>query len=101
MIAFDGTNWNYVGTFCFTPGEADYTSLAVYKGTPYVAFKDVANGGKASMMKYNGSSWVSVSTADFSDGAANYVDLFNYNGDSYVAYSDAAHGNKATVKAFK
>ena len=46
--------WQYVGAVGFSIGEANYTSLALHNSTPYVAFQDVANSSKASVMKFNG-----------------------------------------------
>jgi hypothetical protein len=37
----------------FTPGQAEYTSLAVYGGTPYLAYQDVLNSGKCTVVKFD------------------------------------------------
>jgi hypothetical protein len=57
MQKFDaGTNsWLTVGTAGFTPGEADFTSLAIdVNGTPLIGYSDLVNEGSASVMKCNG-----------------------------------------------
>ena len=77
--------WEIVGTAGFSAGEADHISLAIYNGTPYVAYLDHINSNKATVMKFNGSNWESVGTAGFS---ADYVSLSIYNGTPYVAVSE-------------
>jgi hypothetical protein len=48
-------------------GEAEYTSLAIDStDTHYVAYMDVANAWKATVMKYADGSWQVVGTAGFS-----------------------------------
>jgi hypothetical protein len=46
--------WEAVGTKGFSDGNAMDISLAIDNGTPYVAYKDRANGGKATVMKFDG-----------------------------------------------
>jgi hypothetical protein len=97
-----GTNtWEVVGTPGFSDGEVWGTSLSIdNSGTLYVAYRDNAHSGKATVMKFNGSTWESVGTKAFSDGTAEYVSLSLYNGTPYLLYSDYAHGAKATVMKF-
>ena len=98
--ALAASSWQSVGTAGFSAGLADFTSLAVYNGTPYVAYVDGANGGKATVMKFDGTNWVTVGTAGFSAGQASYTSLAVYNGTPYVAYADIANGVAATVMKF-
>ena len=53
--------WQQVGAPDFASGAS--TSLAVYGGTPYVAYRDSSNGGKATLMKFNGTAWEPVGAA--------------------------------------
>ncbi len=62
--------WENVGPAGFSAGEVYYVSLAFNSGRPYVAFQDVTNGNKASVMKFNGTSWVNVGPAGFSADVA-------------------------------
>jgi len=48
-MKFDGTSWVLYGNQGFSDGGADYISLAIYNGTPYVAYKDEANSSKATV----------------------------------------------------
>ncbi|WP_028601705.1 IPTL-CTERM sorting domain-containing protein [Ottowia thiooxydans] len=96
-----GTAWEAVGGLEFSAGAANYTSLSFGPdGKPYVAYRDGANGDKASVMRLNslGTAWEAVGGAGFSAGAANYTSLsFGPDGKPYVAYRDGANGNKASV----
>ncbi|MGV3460986.1 MAG: T9SS type A sorting domain-containing protein [Flavobacterium sp.] len=94
--------WQNVGTPAFTAGKALYTSLVVDEGgTPYVAYRDDANGKKASVMKYNGTSWVYVGAPGFSADEANYLSLaIDAGGALYLAYQDVGNNYRATVKKF-
>jgi hypothetical protein len=82
--------WQQVGAAGFSAGEANAISLAVDKnGTPYVAYSDTANGGKASVMQFNGTSWVLVGPAGFSAGVPYEMSLaLDKNNIPYLAYSE-------------
>jgi len=45
-------DWQPVGSAAFSAGEAYCSSLAVNNGDVYVAYRDVANGNKVTVMKY-------------------------------------------------
>lgn len=93
--------WQNVGTAGFSAGQAEYTSLALDPGgTPYIAYRDASNDGKATVMMFDGSSWAAVGSRGFSAGEASYIDLaVDDGGTPYVAFLD--HSNwRATVMAF-
>lgn len=92
--------WQQVGAPAFSAGQAQYTSLATDAGTPYVAYRDLANANKCTVMKYNGTSWVSVGSPGISGGGALYTSLAIDNGFPFVAYVDGSAVNRVTVKAF-
>eukprot|EP01041_Mallomonas_annulata_P005482 gene5482-11029_t len=94
--------WTITGTAGFSAGTAYYTSIAMDgSGVPYVAYRDVANSNKATVMKFSGGSWVTVGTAGFSIGDVSYISLaIDGSGSPYVAYWDEANSNKATVMKF-
>ena len=94
--------WMNVGNPEFSAGEAYYPSLAIHpSGEPYVAYQDMANSGKATVMKFNGSNWVNVGNAGFSAGACDFTNLsFSPSGSLYIAFEDNGHSNKATVMRF-
>ena len=97
-----GTNaqWQFKGSPAFSAGQVQYNSLAVDAGVPYVAYRDLANLNKCSVMKYDGISWVNVGPAGFSAGGAQYTSLAFDGGYPFVAYVDGASSNRVTVKAF-
>jgi hypothetical protein len=66
-----------------------------------VAYKDIENESKATVMKYNGESWVTVGSAGFSADDADYTSLVFSDGTPYVAYRDGGNGDKATVMKFE
>ena len=99
-----GSGWTVVGTPGFSVRTAQYTSLAIEKttGTPFVAYRDYANGEKATVQYYDAEGgWTVIGTAGFSAGQADYVSLaLDSTGTPFVAYQDVANGNKSTVQKF-
>jgi hypothetical protein len=91
------TNW---GAPAFSPGQVQYTSLAIDGSTPYVAYRDLANMNKCSVMKHDGTNWVQVGSAGISSGGALYTSLAIDNGFPFVAYVDGSAVNRVTVKAY-
>lgn len=92
--------WVNIGPAGFSAGQVQYTSLLVDAGVPYVAYRDLANMNKCSVMKFNGTTWVNVGPAGFSAGGALYTSLAVTSGFLYVAYVDGSSSNRVTVKAF-
>jgi hypothetical protein len=104
VMKYVGGAWVTVGSEGFTtdsllanhPGAV---SLALASdGTPYLAYRDAGNSGKATVRRYDGSAWVTVGSAGFTTGEADNLSLaLDGNGSPYLAYRDGAHGNEATV----
>jgi hypothetical protein len=93
--------WTVVGTPGFSAGGVTYTSLAFDGNSPYVAFADSNNGGKATVASYNGTSWAPLGMAGFSAGPVSYTSLAINGGNVYVAYSDGNAGSgKTTVMEY-
>src|SRR4051812_41935190 len=68
--------WQNVGPAGFTSGAAQYTVIAFdSSGAPYVAYRDAANGNKATVMKYTAGTWSIVGAAGFSAGTADYLSI--------------------------
>ena len=103
VMTYAGGVWTYLGTPGLSaPQSQDNQENAIYvdNGTPYVAFGDDPNGGKAIVVKYTGSAWTTVGSPDFTTGNAGGLSLAVDNGTPYVAYQDGGNGFKATVMKF-
>lgn len=96
-----GSQWLPVGSSGFSIGSSAFTSLAFGpNGKPYLAYQDLSNGGKATVITLDaaGSNWEPVGVAGFSAGSVQYTSLkFGADGKPYVAYADQSNGEKATV----
>jgi hypothetical protein len=89
VMKFNGTARETVGTPGFSDGYAEFPSLAMDNGTPYVAYSDYADSrnGKVTVMKFNGTGWEVVGAAGASDEPAWMPSLFIDNGTPYGAYA--------------
>jgi hypothetical protein len=96
--------WKYVGNPGLSSSWAYYTSLAISpSGQPYLAFEDVGNYNRVTVMKYDGTNWVNVGVAGFSVSNAEYISLAisPTDGQPYVAFQDwPGNSYKATVMKF-
>ena len=92
--------WANVGSAGFSAGNADYITMAMDGSTPYVAYRDIANGDKATVMKFNGTNWVTVGNAGFSAGIVTWTSIAIHNSTPYVLYRDWPNSGKATVMKF-
>ena len=83
---------------------AEYCSIAFKPSTgdPYVAFKDVSNSNKTTVMKYNGTTWEVVGSIGFSNTAQWHTLKFNpLTQEPYVAFGeDTGSGYKTTVMRY-
>ncbi len=104
VMKFDtnGLTWAYVGNEGFSAGGTAFTSLYISGGTPYIAYQDLANSNRATVMTYTGVSWTAVGSAGFSNsnGAVQYTSLSISNGTPYLAYQDVTNSNAATVMTY-
>ncbi len=95
--------WTQVGAEAVSPGEADYVCMDLdTSGVPYVAFSDVANSSKATVMKYDsvGNTWTVMGKYGFSAGVAEQNSFAVDGVTPFIAYKDAANSNKLTVMRF-
>jgi len=103
---FNGTSWELVGPVQFSSGTFEtslFSSLALPKSAPYVAYQHGGLGMKATVKKYNATTlnWENVGAPGVSDDVAAYTSIaLDGNGNVYVAFFDQAHGNMNTVKKF-
>lgn len=70
----------------FSAGRVWFPSLSIDNGTLYVAYVDVANDEKCTVMKYDRGKWKPVGSIGFSDSTINSPTLFVSKGTAYVAY---------------
>ncbi|WP_417909235.1 hypothetical protein [Candidatus Electronema sp. PJ] len=86
-MRFDGTNWMQVGKAGFAPSAVPASLAIDRRGTPYLAYADGMNGGKASVMRFDGTNWVRIGKAGFSPGQALNIDMaLDRSGRPHVAY---------------
>ncbi|HOD42676.1 MAG TPA: hypothetical protein PKL57_19150, partial [Candidatus Wallbacteria bacterium] len=66
-----------------------YNAIYSLNGSLYVSYREINNGGKATVMKFDGvSSWNPVGGKGFSAGQVYNVPLDTYNGIIYCAFTD-------------
>jgi alpha-tubulin suppressor-like RCC1 family protein len=97
-------NWATIGSEAFSTGEVAYTKIMFDKnGTLYVAYQDIANDGKATVMKYDAfaNKWEAVGSAGFTDGSASYIDLkIDFENNLHIAFSDGGQSGRASAMKF-
>ncbi|HHY59343.1 MAG TPA: hypothetical protein GX504_01890 [Clostridia bacterium] len=91
-----------LGAAGFSPGAAEHTILKVYNGVPYLAFVDVANGYRATVMFYHKKKrrWLSLGEPGFSKIPVNYTSMFIDNGVPYVAFKERMLNSKVLVMKY-
>lgn len=93
---FNGTDWELVGPAQFSSGTYEtslFSSLALPKDAPYVAYQHGGLNNKASVMKYNNltSTWEHVGPDAISDSTAAFTSIaLDGNGNVYVALFDGS-----------
>lgn len=100
MDAYEYEDWWLVGNRYFSDGKVAYVSLAFDGDTPYVAYQDIANSSKVTVMKLNGNTWEAVGAKGFSTGTATNVSIAVFNGSPYVVFNDAGESNCLRVLKF-
>ncbi|KAA8785122.1 hypothetical protein EC604_14855 [Paenibacillus amylolyticus] len=94
--------WASLGAPGISTGEAEYNSVALdAQNTPYVAFADKGNYGKATVMKFVNGQWQTVGSPGISSGKAYELFLGIDKQDTpYLVYTDEANEGKLGVKRF-
>jgi len=94
--------WKTVGIPGISMGQAAYVTMDIDKnGTPYVAYTDYGNGGRASVKRYVDGAWETVGSEGISAGSAGHTSLaLDGNGVPYIAYRGGAAGYQIVVKKF-
>ncbi|MGB3008176.1 MAG: hypothetical protein WBC06_16805 [Chitinophagaceae bacterium] len=96
--------WDIAGNEGLSSGTADFISLTynTADSKPYVAYKDGANSGKATVkFLAPDNAWTTIGTEGFSTGSTSYTSLaISTTGTPYLAYADVTLANRSIVKAF-
>ena len=102
IITYPIPGWGAVGNSGFSDGAAYDVSLAFAPdGTPFVAFYDVTNSGRITVMKFSGTSWVAVGTPGFSVGEVSHTTLtFAPDGTPFAAFIDGGLNDRVAVAKF-
>ena len=88
---FDGRDWSRVGAAAASSGDAHYIALAVFHGTPYIAYQDFSDQGRGgvTVRKFGSGTWQTLGHDGFSAGEAGYIALaVAPDGTPWVAYQD-------------
>lgn len=92
--------WETVGE----PMEGSYPdagfSLFVSEGTPYLAYADTENEGRAAVKNWSGLQWESVGELGISTGRSNRMLLRIDDGVPYAAFTDESYHDRVLVKRF-
>lgn len=103
---FNGTAWELVGPAQFSSGQFEtslFSSLALPKDAPYIAYQHGGLGLKATVRKYNAATntWDNVGAPGVSDDVAAHTSIaIDGNDNVYVAYFDQLNGGRNTVKKY-
>ncbi len=95
---YDGSSWSSLGTVVDSSnligvGGIGKFDLQFHNDTPYVAYADSNDSGKAAIKKWNGTSWESVVSPNCPFGTVASLSLAIYqpDGTPYVAMNDASY----------
>jgi hypothetical protein len=102
VIRWNGTSWLPVGNAAFSEGQISYPAIAISSnGTPYVAFKDDAQGPKLSVMYLIGARWEYVGSPGISDGSLDQINIaVSGSGTPYVVFVDQSGPTKNTIMKY-
>lgn len=96
-IPSEDTAWEKVSTPEFLVGSSQEGSIDMAfdsEGTPYVAYRDAANGNRVTVMKYENLDWRPVGSAGFSAGDVLQLDITIDSTDNiYVSYKEQGKMN--------
>lgn len=99
---YSGSSWDTLGKRYISDGAASSINLVVTGGTPYIAYKDAANGNKLTVQSYQDGAWTALGGKGISSGTVNFISLKLDGAVPWVAYQDSstAGAGKLTVQKF-
>jgi hypothetical protein len=105
VITLEDDSWENIGAAGFSMDGFSGTDQQDLKfdsdNTPYVAFRDLNNDLKPSVMKYVNGTWEYVGMPGFTTGAVSYVSLaLKSDGTPYVAFREAPLADKCSVMMY-
>ncbi|ETT50106.1 InlB B-repeat-containing protein [Paenibacillus sp. FSL H7-689] len=93
----EDTTWEKVNTSGFSVGTSQEGSMDMAfdsEGTPYVAYRDAADGNRVTVLKYENMDWRPVGSAGFSAGDVLQLDITIDSTDNiYVSYKEQGKMN--------
>ncbi|MBS1635678.1 MAG: T9SS type A sorting domain-containing protein [Bacteroidetes bacterium] len=93
--------WNEVGTpGGMSAGQAWWVSMDFNGTTPYVAYRDCANGCSPTVRTYSNSTWQNVGAAGITGSGSDYVSLAINQTIPYIAFGDNANSGKLSVMQY-
>jgi len=102
VMKFDGNTWTVLGNRAFADTYTGSSSMDVYQGVPYLAYRDEANNYKLKVVKFNGSNWEDIGSASIPDKKVNSISIKVSNDKIYVCYmEDNPMGLSVTGKVIK
>ncbi|OHD56635.1 MAG: hypothetical protein A2Y33_01175 [Spirochaetes bacterium GWF1_51_8] len=93
--------WLSMGFRGFSDGPVSGPVLAFNSGTPYVAFQDLANGSRATVMKFTGLTWTPLGLEGFTQDVAAFIDFAFDNNTPYIVFEDWDMALRATLKKYQ
>ncbi|HHX87322.1 MAG TPA: hypothetical protein GX693_03970, partial [Firmicutes bacterium] len=106
VMRLAGGAWKIAGEYYFAPESVSNISLAIWNGSPYLAFKDGLSGGGVSVIGCTGGSWEIIGSRGFSAGPVGSVCLAAGGGGALegaglaVAFQDGSCDWGATAMMF-
>nr|WP_239566016.1 InlB B-repeat-containing protein [Paenibacillus sacheonensis] len=108
VARYTGSAWEAVGTTGFPTSDSMTLNASIAfdsQGTPYVAYRDAANGNRVTVMKYENMSWSVVEYAGLTADNVQWVHLAIDSSDNiYVSYyvptGGSALGGKVSVMEY-
>jgi hypothetical protein len=94
-MKFNGSSWSTMGGTINIPTfqDVESMSIAVYAGTPYIAFIDASENNKITVQKWQSNSWVTVGIAGFSHALSFYPKIEFVGSEPHVLYNTNSNLN--------